>query len=133
VASKHIPPEFQFRVIGKARSLATLNMQMYHRALRLMRQYHRLSQVELASRLNLSKSFVSELESGRKKASIDVLERYANFFKIPLSSLMLFAEKADDADFGERTRTFTADKILKMLEWLEHTTDRSAISSSKSS
>ena len=108
------------------------NTQMYHRALRLIRQYHRLSQVQIADKLSLSKSFVSELESGRKKASIDVLERYADFFSIPLSSLLLFAEKADVADFSERTRSFTADKILRMLEWLEHTTDDGAASRSKS-
>jgi transcriptional regulator with XRE-family HTH domain len=105
---------------------------MYHRALKLIRQYHRLSQVELAAKLDLSKSFVSELENGRKKASIDVLERYAGFFSIPLSSLMLFAEKADAADFSERSRTFTADKILKMLEWLEQTTDHTATTGGRS-
>jgi transcriptional regulator with XRE-family HTH domain len=96
--------------------------EMYHRALRLIRQYHRLTQVELASKLELSKSFLSELEKGHKKASIDVLERYANFFRIPLSSLLLFAERSENADFSERTRTFAAKKVLKMLEWLEDTT-----------
>jgi transcriptional regulator with XRE-family HTH domain len=95
---------------------------MYHRALRLIRQYHRLSQVELADRLSLSKSFVSELEKGHKKASLDVLERYADFFQIPLSSLLLFAERTKNADFTERTRAFAARKVLKMLEWLEQTT-----------
>ncbi|MGH6876906.1 MAG: helix-turn-helix domain-containing protein, partial [Rhizomicrobium sp.] len=38
-------------------------MGMYNRALKLIRQYHRLSQVELADELGLSKSFVSEIES----------------------------------------------------------------------
>lgn len=96
---------------------------MYHRALRLIRQYHRLSQVELAERLGLSKSFISEIEKeGGKKPSIDVLERYAAYFRIPMSSLMLFAERTDVADFSERSRTYAADKVLKMLEWLEETT-----------
>ncbi|HEV2629015.1 MAG TPA: helix-turn-helix transcriptional regulator [Pseudolabrys sp.] len=101
--------------------------QMYARALKLIRQYHRLSQVELADKLKLSKSFISELEGGHKNASLDVLERYATFFRIPLSSLMLFAEKAETADFGERTRAFTADKIMKMLEWLQETSDNHAL------
>jgi transcriptional regulator with XRE-family HTH domain len=96
---------------------------MYHRALKLIRQYHRLSQVDLAERLGLSKSFVSEIEKdGGKKPSIDVLERYALFFKIPLSSLMLFAEQMEDNSIAERSRVFAADKVLKMLEWLEETT-----------
>jgi transcriptional regulator with XRE-family HTH domain len=96
---------------------------MYDRALKLIRQYHRLSQVELADKLGLSRSFVSELEkAGGKKPSIDVLERYAAFFKIPTSSLLLFAERSGSADLRERSRTFAADKVLKMLEWLEETT-----------
>lgn len=96
---------------------------MYHRALKLIRQYHRLSQVELAGRLGLSKSFVSEIEKdGGKKPSIDVLERYASHFKIPLSSLMLFAERTEANDIGEKSRVYAADKVLKMLEWLEETT-----------
>jgi transcriptional regulator with XRE-family HTH domain len=95
---------------------------MYDRALKLIRQYHRLSQTELAEQLSLSKSFISELEKhGGKKPSIDVLERYATFFKIPLSSLLLFAEQSEAKKFADRTRVFTADKVLKMLEWLEET------------
>jgi transcriptional regulator with XRE-family HTH domain len=96
---------------------------MYYRALKLIRQYHRLSQVELAENLNLSKSFISELEKkGGKRPSIDVLEKYAKFFKIPLSSLLLFAEQTENAKFDDKARVFAADKVLKMLEWLEDTT-----------
>jgi len=96
---------------------------MYDRALKLIRQYHRLSQAEVADKLGLSRSFVSELEKPNgKKASIDVLERYANFFKIPLSSLLLFAERSSAGGFREKSRTFAADKVLKMLEWVEETT-----------
>jgi transcriptional regulator with XRE-family HTH domain len=96
---------------------------MYDRALKLIRQYHRLSQAELADALNLSRSFVSELEKpGGKKPSIDVLERYASYFKIPVSSLLLFAERSGSSDLREKSRAFAADKVLKMLEWLEETT-----------
>lgn len=96
---------------------------MYDRALKLIRQYHRLTQAELADKLGLSRSFISELEkSAGKKPSIDVLERYASFFKIPVSSLLLFAERSGDTDLRERSRAFAADKVLKMLRWLEETT-----------
>jgi len=96
---------------------------MYHRALKLLRQYHRMSQVQLAKELGLSRSFVSELESeGGKKPSIDVLERYAGFFNIPVSSLLLFAERSATSDVTDKTRVYAADKVLRMLEWLEETT-----------
>ena len=95
---------------------------MYARALRLIRDYHRLSQTELAGRVGLSKSYISELETGSKKATLDVLERYAEEFCIPMSSLVLFAERTENPDVAERTRTFAAGKVLKMLEWLRDTT-----------
>lgn len=96
---------------------------MYHRALRLIRQYHRLSQVELSNKLGLSKSYLSEIEkNGGKKPSIDILEKYSVYFNIPLSSLLLFAERTDSKDFIDRSRVYAADKVLNMLEWLEETT-----------
>jgi transcriptional regulator with XRE-family HTH domain len=93
---------------------------MYNRALRLIREYHRLSRTELAAKVGLSKSYISELERG-KKPTIDVIERYAEAFRIPVSSLLLFAEYSDDPNLPERTRAFAADKVLRMLEWLRDT------------
>ncbi|MDO8288761.1 MAG: helix-turn-helix transcriptional regulator [Parvibaculum sp.] len=96
---------------------------MYHRALKLIRQYHRLSQVELAASLGLSKSFISEIEKqDGKRPSIDVLERYASYFQIPLSSLLLFAEETEAEGFNDRARIYAVGKVLKMLEWIEETT-----------
>lgn len=95
---------------------------MYNRALKLIRQYHRLSQVEVAEKLGYSKSFISELErDGGKKPSLEVLERYASAFGIKLSSLMIFAEQTSSPDLADKSRVFVADKVLKILEWIEET------------
>jgi transcriptional regulator with XRE-family HTH domain len=101
---------------------ASTGLGMNSRALKLVRQYHRLTQAELAEKLELSKSFISELEAGNRKPSLDVLEKYAGFFRMPLSSLVLFSEQLDSSDWHERSRTFVASKVVKMLEWLEETT-----------
>jgi transcriptional regulator with XRE-family HTH domain len=94
---------------------------VYARALKLIRDYHRLSQTEMATRVGLSKSYISELESGTKKVSLDVLERYAAEFNIPMSSLVLFAERTESGGASEGARIFAANKVLKMLEWLRDT------------
>lgn len=91
---------------------------MLNEALRLVRVYHDMSKAELARELGFSRSFVTELEGGKKKVTLDTLERYSEYFAIPVSSLMLFAERTGDADFSERARTFVADKALKMLDWV---------------
>jgi transcriptional regulator with XRE-family HTH domain len=90
---------------------------MYNRALKTIRQYHRLTQAEIARDLSLSRSYVNELERGHKDPSLDVLTKYAERFDIALSSLMLFAERTNDSRV-EKARAFAADKVLRMLEWL---------------
>lgn len=87
-------------------------------ALRLIRVYHDLNQADAAARVGLSKSYVSEIESGKKKVTLEVLEKYSNAFDLPASSLMLFAEKAEEGCFADNAREYVADKALKMLEWV---------------
>jgi len=91
---------------------------MLNEALRLVRVYHDMSKAELARALGLSRSFVTELEGGHKKVTIETLEKYSKYFEIPISSIMLFAERTEDSDFSDRTRVFVAAKALKMLEWI---------------
>jgi transcriptional regulator with XRE-family HTH domain len=112
--------------LGRSASSYAMNS----RALKLLRQYHRLTQAELAERLSLSKSFISELEAGNRRPSIDVLEKYAENFKLPLSGLMLFSEQIDAQSWHDRSRVVVADKVLKMLEWLEETTNDNAAENS---
>lgn len=91
---------------------------MQHDALRLVRVFHDMSQTELAGRLGISKSYLSELERGeKKKITLDLLERYAQIFNIPASSLVFFAERVDEGK-TEHVRTVIASKVVKMLEWM---------------
>lgn len=97
---------------------------MYDRALKLIRQYHRLNQTELADKLELSKSYINDLERNRRQPTLDVLNRYAEAFDMPVSSIQLFAERSADTGI-ERMRTFAADKVLRMLEWIAEEPDSS--------
>ena len=89
------------------------------RALRLIRVYHDLNLSSASKRVGLSKSYISEMERGRKKVTLEVLGKYSAAFNLPVSSLMLFAEQAENNRFSEKTRVNIADKALKMLEWIE--------------
>ena len=91
---------------------------MVNRALRLIRAYHNMNLSVAAERVGLSKSYISEMERGRKKVSLDVLEKYSVAFDLPISSLMLFAERVEDGGFSEESRIYVANKALKMLEWV---------------
>lgn len=90
---------------------------MLNEALRLMRVFHDLNKTQVAERVGLSKSYITELERGDKKVTLEVLRKYANAFSVPLSSLMFFAEQATEGP-PERVRTAVASKVVKMLDWI---------------
>lgn len=93
---------------------------MLNRALKLLRTYHQLKQVELAKRLDIGNSYLSEIENGLKTPSIDLLKKYSEVFKIPVSSIILFSEKIEEPQrLSEKLRVAAADKILRLLEWID--------------
>lgn len=90
-----------------------------NRVLRLVRSYHDMNLSEASKHIGLSKSYISQLEHGHKKASLVVLEKYAAAFDISVSTLVLFSEHAETKGLAEKVRGFTTDKAVKMLEWIE--------------
>jgi transcriptional regulator with XRE-family HTH domain len=94
---------------------------MLNRALRLLRTYHQLSQVQLAGRLGISNSYLSEIEKGEtKEPTLELLNKYADIFNMPVSSILLFSERINaDAKPGTKLKIASAEKILRLLEWME--------------
>jgi len=89
-----------------------------HKALRLIRVFHDLSQKELSSKLGISKSYLSQIESGNKKPTLTLLESYADIFDIPVSSIMFFSENIDNKVDTENIRIFISSKILTLLNFI---------------
>lgn len=77
-----------------------------------------LSQKQIAAELDLSQSMISEIESGTKPVSMEVLEKYSENLNIRMSQLLLFAEELDGEPVKTRGRLFIADRVLKLLERL---------------
>lgn len=96
---------------------------MIHEALRLIRVFHDLKQVELAEKLGVSKSHISEIEKGNKSPSLDLIQRYATEFKIPVSSIMFFAEELPNAKSGDKIRSKIAGKVIDILRFVEKKAD----------
>jgi transcriptional regulator with XRE-family HTH domain len=88
------------------------------RALKLTRMFHRQTQIGLAARLCISNSYLSEIESGSKPVSLELLTKYSELFKIPVSTLLVFSERLDERHFTKGLRIKAGDKILRMLEWI---------------
>lgn len=89
---------------------------MIDRALRLTREFHRMKQGDLAKQLGISTSYLSEIESGKKTASLDLLDQYSRIFKVPASTFLLFKERMhgehDSANFDH------AKRLLDFFAWV---------------
>jgi transcriptional regulator with XRE-family HTH domain len=96
---------------------------MISEALRLIRVFHDLKQFELAERLKVSKSHISEVEGGTKAPSLDLIEKYSAEFRIPVSAILFFAEELPNAKRGEKTRTKIASTVLDLLSFIERKAD----------
>jgi transcriptional regulator with XRE-family HTH domain len=94
---------------------------MLNEALRLVRVFHDINQSKMAKKLDISRSYLSEIESGKKTTSIEILDKYSIIFDIPSSSILLFSEKLESNTFTEKTRVVVASKILKIMNWLSET------------
>lgn len=95
---------------------------MLGEALRLIRVFHDLKQNELADRLGISQSHLSDIERGSKTPSSELVARYAQEFDLPVSSIWFFDEKLrEGAAPGviNKARGVIADKVLDFLRIVE--------------
>jgi transcriptional regulator with XRE-family HTH domain len=89
---------------------------MLNRALKLTREFHRMKQSELAKKLGISNSYLSEIESGKKNVAVDLLEAYSSTFNIPASTFLIFVEQSKGKVDPKRKER--ADKLLRFFEWV---------------
>ena len=92
---------------------------MLSEALRLVRVYHDLKQHELAERLEISKSYLSEIESGKKTPTIELIEKYSKEFGIPASSILFFSENLEEPSKAAKVKGAIAGKVLQFLQFVE--------------
>jgi transcriptional regulator with XRE-family HTH domain len=97
---------------------------MLNEALRLIRVYHDVRQSEMAEKLGISKSYLSEIEHDRKRPTLDLVEKYAEIFKIPVSSIMFFSENMGKAGAYEKARGIVARKIISLMQFLEERAEK---------
>lgn len=87
------------------------------KVLKIVREFNQLSQTEVAEALGISKSNVSEYESGKRPLSLQIIKRYAKLFGVPPSSFLLFMEEIE-GEFVPSEHKRLQRNAIKLLEWL---------------
>ncbi len=88
-------------------------------ALRLLRIFNGYKSAELANMLDISQSYVSELENNKKQPTMEVLDKYAKVFGMKKSTLFLFAESLEtekEKQDQKQRMAYAGMKLLKILE-----------------
>lgn len=98
---------------------------MINVALKQIRLFHKMRQNELADKLKISKSYLSEIENNKKAPNLELLKSYSEVFDVPISSLLFFSEKLEqDTNTSKSFRIKSASLILRILEWSNRNADQ---------
>lgn len=88
--------------------------------LRLFRTFHDLQGKDLAAKLEISPSFLSEVEHGHKEATLDLLRRYSAIFDVPVSSIFWMEENLAAARAGRVPTPKIPPKLRALIEMADH-------------
>ena len=65
--------------------------------LKALRKFNRMTQAELAPKLEISRPYLCEIEKGGKKPTLELIYKYSEVFKIKPYLILQFAEDKNKA------------------------------------
>ena len=88
----------------------------FSESLKKLRVDRRMTQAELASALNMSKSAISMYECGKREPELDVLAKFADFFGVGLNELTGHSGDAGaDGELTELLEVLRSRSEMRML------------------
>ena len=88
-----------------------------HETLKLLRIFYGYKSVEMANLLDISQSFLSEIENNKKRITLELLEKYSKILKIKVSTIVLLSESLETEHKDLKHSVASAGmKVLKVLE-----------------
>ena len=82
--------------------------------LRSLRIINDLTVKELSEKMSLSSSYICDVESNRKKPSLDLLEKYSDVFGISRSTLLFFDEQGQQYQYEHKQLLFDILQRIQM-------------------
>lgn len=88
---------------------------MYGQTLRQLRTVFGYTAKDMSKELDLSASYLSEIENGKKTPSLQTLESYARVLNMKLSTIVLLTEEQDKLSKEGKGKLFVRQMMLKTL------------------
>lgn len=89
--------------------------------LKHIRTFNKLNQTQLSEKLGITRSYISQMESGAKKPTNETLQKYSEVFDVPLSVIYLFAENLENKeDLKSKAKKLLTKKTLGLLDWINN-------------
>lgn len=92
---------------------------MINEALRLLRIFHDLKSVELSKKLEISQSYLSEIENGKKQPSLELINKYADVFNLKPSTILFFSEEIDKGTNKVKIKDNIRNLMIKFMQIVE--------------
>ncbi|OFZ54120.1 MAG: hypothetical protein A2428_08765 [Bdellovibrionales bacterium RIFOXYC1_FULL_54_43] len=89
-------------------------------ALRLFRVFHDMTLSQLAKELDVSASFLSAIETGKKKPNLSLVDKYAEVFNTSPSAIMFFREELGSSRLPASVSSQIRAKLIKFMQAIEH-------------
>ena len=93
---------------------------MLSECLRLFRVFHDKKLIELAKELDISPGYLSEIESGKKPPSMELIKKYAKVFKTTPSAILFFSEELDKDKKRSKLKISIRNKLIKFMRVIEN-------------
>lgn len=88
-------------------------------ALRLLRIFHDLKATDLAKKLEISQSYLSEIENGKKTPTLELINKYSVIFKIKPSTILFFSEEIEQDKINGKLKSNTRNLMIKLMKIIE--------------
>jgi len=104
---------------------------MIGEVLKRLRMIYGYKATELIPMLDISQSYLSEIENSKKQPSLEILKKYSEVFEIKLSSLILLSESCEEAEKAGKGTVAIRKMMMSLIHNMSNTVGDSVETASK--
>ena len=84
--------------------------------LKRMRNIYGYKAYEMGEKLEISNSYLSEIENNKKQPSLELLEKYSEVFGVKVSSIFLLAERYEEKNASNKGNQLIRTMMVNLIK-----------------